>query len=70
MSTFSHSDIVVESQVDGDEDEEMAPPNWSDAKLISKARVKPYSTKRVSNHHIEEIDSENENSDDQEVPET
>ena len=56
--------------MDGDEDEEIAPPNWSDAKLISKARVKPYSTKRVSNHHIEEIDSENENSGDQEVPET
>ncbi len=70
VSTFSHPDIVVESQVDGDEDKDMTPPNWSDAKLISKARVKRYSTKRVSNHHIEEIDSENENSDDQEVPET
>ncbi len=55
--------------MDRDEDEEITPPNWSDAKLISKARVKHYSTKRVSKHHLEEyeIDFENEDNDDQEA---
>ncbi len=68
---FSHPDIVVESRVDGDDDEDMTPPNWSDAKLISKARVKRYSTKRASKHHVEEyeIDFEDGDSDNQEVPE-
>ncbi len=42
--------------MDRDEDEEITPPNWSDAKLISKARVKHYSTKRVSKHHLEEYE--------------
>ncbi len=35
MSNFSHPDIVVDSQVDGDEDEEMTPQNWSDVKPVA-----------------------------------
>ena len=70
VSTFSHPNIVVESQVDGDDDEK-TPPNWSDASPVANARVKRYSTKKASKHHIEEYEIDFENGDsDQEVPET
>ncbi len=65
VSTFSPPDIVVECQVDGNE--EMTSPNWSGAKPVAKARVKRYSTKKVSKHHVEEyeIDFENDESDEE-----
>ena len=64
-------DIVVESQLDeDDEDEKTTPPNWSDASPVAKARVKRYSTKKASKHHVEEYEIDFENGDsDQEVPE-
>ncbi len=59
--------IVVECNVDDKEEEEMTAPNWSNADPMPKARVKRYSTKKVSKHHIEEfeIDFENDDSDDE-----
>ncbi len=34
--------------------DEKTPPNWSAQNPVVKARVKRYSTKKVSKHHIEE----------------
>ncbi len=66
VSTFSPPDIVVECQVDRD-DNEKTPSNWSDASPVVKARVKRYSTKKVSKHHIEEyeVDFEEDGSDEE-----
>ncbi len=52
VSNFSHPDIVVDSLVDGDEDEEMTPQNWSDVKLVAMHGG------MFSKHH-NEIDFEN-----------
>ncbi len=53
--------IVAESGVD--EGEERKAPNWSEAEPVPKARIKRFSTKKASKHHVEEYQLDFENGD-------